>query len=79
MWTSAVIGSTGVDDSGQFSLGGSAAVQVSFAPGRGSEEEGLIAGTIAGASDRLYIASMVISSGKILRSIGQGTIDVREF
>jgi len=79
MWTSAKIGSTGVDDSGQFNLGDGTLVRVSFAPGRGTEVEGLIADTIAGATDRIYIASMVISSGKILRAIVHGMIDVGEF
>jgi phosphatidylserine/phosphatidylglycerophosphate/cardiolipin synthase-like enzyme len=79
MWTSGKIGSTGVDDSGQFTLEGNTQVQLSFAPGRGTEVEGRIADTIAGASDRLYVASMVISSGKILRSITHGMTDAQEF
>jgi len=79
MWTSAKIGSTGVNDSGAFTFSIGTKVQVSFAPGRGTEVEGRIADTIAGASDRLLIASMVISSGKILRAISHSLIDVQEF
>lgn len=54
-------------------------MKVSFAPGRGTEVEGRIAETIAGASDRLLIASMVISSGKILRAISHAMTDVQHF
>jgi phosphatidylserine/phosphatidylglycerophosphate/cardiolipin synthase-like enzyme len=79
MWTSGKIGSTGVNDSGAFTFDIGTKVQVSFAPGRGTEVEGRIADTIAGASDRLLIASMVISSGKILRAISHNMIDVQEF
>src|SRR5438128_772758 len=64
MWTSAKIGSTGVNDSGHFTLAGRTQVDVAFAPGEGTKVEGRIADTIAGASNRLYIASMDISSGK---------------
>lgn len=78
MWTSGVIGSTGVDDSGEFNLDGTD-VRVSFAPGQGTAVEGLIASTIAGATNRLYVASMVISSGKIMRAIMQAMTDVHEF
>jgi phosphatidylserine/phosphatidylglycerophosphate/cardiolipin synthase-like enzyme len=78
LWTSGKIGSTGVDDSGHFTLGGSD-VQVSFAPGKGTEVEGRIADTIAAATDRLYVASMVISSGKILRAISNAMADVQDF
>ena len=78
LWTSGKIGSTGVDDSGHFTLGGSD-VQLSFAPGKGTEVEGRIADTIAGATNRLYIASMVISSGKILLAIGNAMTDVEDF
>lgn len=79
MWATGVIGTTGVNDSGQFTLSGRVDVDVAFAPGEGSEVEGRIADLIANASDRLYIASMVISSGKILRSILHGMADVQEF
>jgi phosphatidylserine/phosphatidylglycerophosphate/cardiolipin synthase-like enzyme len=79
MWTSGKIGTTGVNDSGHFSLSGGTQVDVAFAPGEGSEVEGRIADVIAGASNRLYVASMVISSGKILRSILHAMTDVQEF
>src|SRR5262249_41966006 len=79
IWTSGKIGSTGGDDSGQFTLRGGTHVQVSFAPGRGTAVEGLIADTIAGASDRLFVASMAISSGKIVRAIEHGMTDVQDF
>src|SRR5262249_30673906 len=78
MWTTQVIGSTGKDDSGAFKIDNET-VQVSFAPGQGSEVEGRIADTIAAATDRLYIASMCISSGKILRAIEHGMTDVDDF
>src|SRR5262249_8240743 len=54
-------------------------VRLSFAPGRGTEVEGRIADTITGATERLYVASMVISSGKILRALTHGMTDVQEF
>jgi phosphatidylserine/phosphatidylglycerophosphate/cardiolipin synthase-like enzyme len=79
MWTSGKIGSTGVDDSGEFTLDGGTDVHLSFAPGRGTEVEGRIADTIAAATERLYVASMVISSGKILRALTHGMTDVQEF
>jgi len=79
LWTSGKIGSTGVEDSGDFTLDNRTDVRLSFAPGRGTEVEGRIADAIAAASDRLYVASMVISSGKILRSIGHAMTDVQEF
>ena len=79
MWTSEKIGSTGVDDSGQFTLDRHTQVQVSFAPGRGTEVEGRIADSIAGATERVLIASMVISSGKILRAISHAMTDVQHF
>ena len=78
LWTSGKIGSTGVEDSGDFTLDNRTDVRLSFAPGRGTEVEGRIADAIAAASDRLYVASMVISSGKILRSIGHAMTDVQE-
>jgi phosphatidylserine/phosphatidylglycerophosphate/cardiolipin synthase-like enzyme len=79
MWATGVISTTGVNDSGQFTLSGRVDVDVAFAPGEGTAVEGRIADLIASAADRLYIASMVISSGKILRSIMQGMADVHEF
>lgn len=79
MWTSGKIGTTGVNDSGHFTLSGRTEIDVAFAPGEGSEVEGRIADAIAGASNRLYIASMVISSGKILRAISHGMTDVQKF
>jgi phosphatidylserine/phosphatidylglycerophosphate/cardiolipin synthase-like enzyme len=79
MWTSGKIGTTGVNDSAEFTLSGRTQVDVAFAPGEGTEVEGRIADMIAGASNRLYIASMVISSGKILRSIVHAMTDVQEF
>ena len=78
LWTSGKIGSTGVEDSGDFTLDNRTDVRLSFAPGRGTEVEGRIADAIAAATDRLYVASMVISSGKILRSIGHAMTDVQE-
>jgi phosphatidylserine/phosphatidylglycerophosphate/cardiolipin synthase-like enzyme len=79
MWATQKIGTTGVGDSGRFTLDGRSDVHVSFAPGEGKEVEGLIAQTIADASRRLYVASMVISSGKILRSILNSMMDVEDF
>jgi phosphatidylserine/phosphatidylglycerophosphate/cardiolipin synthase-like enzyme len=79
MWATEKIGSTGVDDSGQFTLDRGTQVKVSFAPGRGTEVEGRIADTIAGASQRLLVASMVISSGKVLRAISHAMADVQHF
>jgi phosphatidylserine/phosphatidylglycerophosphate/cardiolipin synthase-like enzyme len=79
MWTSGKIGTTGVNDSGHFTLSGRTEVDVCFAPGEGTEVERRIADAIANASNRLYVASMVISSGKILRALGQAMADVHEF
>jgi phosphatidylserine/phosphatidylglycerophosphate/cardiolipin synthase-like enzyme len=78
MWTKGAIGSTGVDDFGTFDVGGDS-TQVCFAPGGGTQVESLIAGTIASATNRLYVASMVISSGKILSAIQHSMMDVQEF
>jgi phosphatidylserine/phosphatidylglycerophosphate/cardiolipin synthase-like enzyme len=79
MWTSGAIGTTGVNDSKHFTLSGRTEIDVAFAPGEGTEVEGRIADAIAGASNRLYVASMVISSGKIMRAILHGMTDVQEF
>ena len=79
MWTRGAIGSTGVNDSGHFTLAAHTQVDVAFAPGEGTKVEGRIADVIGGATNRLYIASMDISSGKILRSILHAMSDVQDF
>jgi len=68
LWTAAKITGTGAGDIGTATVAGQP-IRYAFAPGEGVAIETLIADTIARATRRLRIASMVTSSEKILTAI----------
>lgn len=65
LWDAGRIAGTGVGDVGT-ALVGDVAVDVDFAPGEGATIDAAIAAHIAAASERISVASMVISSGTVL-------------
>lgn len=68
LWTTGKLTGTGQGNTGTVTVG-SADVRYAFAPGEGSAIESLIAQTIAGATRRLRVASMVTSSPAILTAL----------
>lgn len=68
LWTTQVLTHTGAGDIGNVQLGGVGAAY-SFAPGEGGATEDALAELIASAQARIRVASMVISSGKILQAL----------
>jgi phosphatidylserine/phosphatidylglycerophosphate/cardiolipin synthase-like enzyme len=73
-----VISNTGNFDTAKVEIGGTP-VQVMFAPGRGRQIGAEIAARIDTASERLLVASMVISSGPILGAIADRMHRVNQF
>jgi phosphatidylserine/phosphatidylglycerophosphate/cardiolipin synthase-like enzyme len=68
LWSAQKLAGTGVGDAGSTTVNGTQ-IEYSFAPGEGVPTEDDIAGLIAGAATRIKVASMVISSGKILQAL----------
>jgi phosphatidylserine/phosphatidylglycerophosphate/cardiolipin synthase-like enzyme len=73
LWRQGTISSTGKNDSGTVKIDG-VEVFVAFAPGDGKQIDDRIAAAIAGARNRVVIASMVISSENVLTAL-TGKID----
>lgn len=78
MWDSGEIGTSGRADTGDVTVAG-VPIHVAFAPGQGRQVDSDIAALISGARERLYIASMVLSSPYIIGAIGQAMDQVSEF
>jgi phosphatidylserine/phosphatidylglycerophosphate/cardiolipin synthase-like enzyme len=68
LWSAQKLAGTGAGDAGSTKVNGTQ-IGYSFAPGEGVPTEDDIAGLIAGATTRIKVASMVISSGKILQAL----------
>jgi len=66
LWSTQRLTRTGTGDIGSVQIGG-AGVAYSFAPGEGRATEDALAEIIASAATSIRVASMVISSGKILQ------------
>jgi phosphatidylserine/phosphatidylglycerophosphate/cardiolipin synthase-like enzyme len=68
LWNAQKLAGTGAGDAGATTING---IQIgySFAPGEGASTEDDIAALIAGATTRIRVASMVISSPKILQAL----------
>lgn len=78
LWSSGHILNTGNFATRRVDVGG-IGVQVMFAPGRGAQIGAEIAARITAARTRLFVVSMVISSGPILGAIGDRMHAVGEF
>lgn len=78
LWTSGHILDTGNFSTGPVDVGG-IPVQVLFAPGRGRQIGAAIASRISAARTRLYVVSMVISSGPILGAMSDRMVAIPEF
>jgi phosphatidylserine/phosphatidylglycerophosphate/cardiolipin synthase-like enzyme len=78
LWASGVITGTGTNDSARVMLG-KTPVEVVFAPGQGATIDADITKVILGATRRLYVASMVISSGAVMGAITDRIPQVKEF
>lgn len=70
LWASGNISSTGVNDLGTVDVSGGSA-DVAFAPGEGNVIDAHIAQVIAAAKRRIQVASMVITSSRILGSLNE--------
>jgi phosphatidylserine/phosphatidylglycerophosphate/cardiolipin synthase-like enzyme len=68
LWTTQKLAGTGVGDAGEVTIGGTA-VGYSFAPGEGRATETAIATLVAGATRRIRVASMVLSSPTIMQAL----------
>jgi|tagenome__1003787_1003787.scaffolds.fasta_scaffold20954649_2 phosphatidylserine/phosphatidylglycerophosphate/cardiolipin synthase-like enzyme len=68
LWSTKKLAGTGQHDLGQVTVGG-IDIAYSFAPGEGAATETAIAALVAGATRRIRVASMVLSSPKILRAL----------
>ena len=68
LWTTQKLAGTGAGDAGGVTISGTG-VSYSFAPGEGKATETAIAALIAGATRRIRVASMVLSSPKILQAL----------
>jgi phosphatidylserine/phosphatidylglycerophosphate/cardiolipin synthase-like enzyme len=68
LWTTQQLAGTGTGDAGSATVGG-IDIGYSFAPGEGRQTEDDIAELIASATTRIRVASMVISSVKILQAL----------
>lgn len=68
LWSARKLAGTGAGDAGSTTVSGMQ-IGYSFAPGEGVPTEADIAALIAGATTRIKVASMVISSGKILQAL----------
>lgn len=71
LWTTQKIAGTGAGDIGSVTIGGNPGIDVaySFAPGEGRATETAIAALVSGATRRIRVASMVLSSPKILQAL----------
>jgi len=68
LWTTQRLSGTGAGDAGNVTVNG-IDIGYSFAPGEGEATEVDIAAVVAGASTRVRVASMVLSSPKILQAL----------
>jgi len=68
LWSSQQLAGTGTGDAGSATVGG-IGIGYSFAPGEGTQTEDDITDLINAATARIRVASMVISSGKILQAL----------
>lgn len=68
LWDNGRIAGTGKNDQGSVDVGGTQ-VDVDFSPGDGATIDGQIAGLISTATHSVHVASMVISSGKVLGAL----------
>jgi phosphatidylserine/phosphatidylglycerophosphate/cardiolipin synthase-like enzyme len=68
LWSTRQLASTGAGDAGSVTVGG-IDIGYSFAPGEGTQTEDDITDVIRAATGRIRVASMVISSGKILQAL----------
>jgi phosphatidylserine/phosphatidylglycerophosphate/cardiolipin synthase-like enzyme len=68
LWTTQKLAGTGAGDAGDVTVDG-IDVAYSFAPGEGKTTEAAIAALIAGATRRIRVASMLLSSPKILQAL----------
>jgi phosphatidylserine/phosphatidylglycerophosphate/cardiolipin synthase-like enzyme len=68
LWTTQKLAGTGTGDAGDVTISGTG-VSYSFAPGEGKATETAIAALIAGATRRIRVASMLLSSPKILQAL----------
>jgi phosphatidylserine/phosphatidylglycerophosphate/cardiolipin synthase-like enzyme len=68
LWTTQKLAGTGAGDAGDVTIGGTA-IGYSFAPGEGRATETAIAALVAGATRRIRVASMVLSSPKIMQAL----------
>jgi phosphatidylserine/phosphatidylglycerophosphate/cardiolipin synthase-like enzyme len=69
LWSTGSISTTGRNDTGNLTLADGTAISVSFSPGEGRAIDLEIAQAIGAADKRLFIASMVISSGTVLGAL----------
>ena len=68
LWTTQRLSGTGAGDAGNVTVNG-IDIGYSFAPGEGRATEADIAAVVSGASTRVRVASMVLSSPKILQAL----------
>jgi len=68
LWTTQKLAGTGTGDAGDVTISGTG-VSYSFAPGEGKATETAIAALVSGATRRIRVASMVLSSPKILQAL----------
>jgi phosphatidylserine/phosphatidylglycerophosphate/cardiolipin synthase-like enzyme len=68
LWNAQKLAGTGVGDKGSVTVSG-IDIGYSFAPGEGKATESAIAAAVSAATTRIRIASMVISSPKILQAL----------
>lgn len=68
LWATQKLAGTGQGDAGDVTIGG-VAIGYSFPPGEGTATESAIAALVSGAATRIRIASMVLSSPKILQAL----------
>ena len=71
LWTTQGLAGTGAGDIGSVTIGANPGTDVaySFAPGEGRATETAIAALVSGATRRIRVASMVLSSPKILQAL----------
>jgi phosphatidylserine/phosphatidylglycerophosphate/cardiolipin synthase-like enzyme len=71
LWTTQKLAGTGAGDIGSVTIGANPGTDVaySFAPGEGRATETAIAALVSGATRRIRVASMVLSSPKILQAL----------
>jgi phosphatidylserine/phosphatidylglycerophosphate/cardiolipin synthase-like enzyme len=77
LWTTQRLAGTGKGDAGSLTVAG-VGIGYSFAPGEGSATESAIAAVVAAATTRIKVASMVLSSPKILQALAAQVTAGRE-